>query len=101
MYEYRNPYVLDFRQIKYYGEMHLIFKETFDFPDYYGENWDAFWDCLTDMVGRPINIRIYGLSVLRKRFPGEDKILLDILEELRHWNDDRYIKEISIEIIEE
>ena len=20
-----------------------------DFPDYYGENWDAMWDCLTDV----------------------------------------------------
>ncbi len=31
-----------------------IIKKEFDFPDYYGANWDAFWDCLTDMVGRKI-----------------------------------------------
>ena len=27
---------------------HKILKELFDFPDYYGENLDAFWDCITD-----------------------------------------------------
>ena len=101
MYEYKNPYILDFRNIQYYGEIHKIVKEVMDFPDYYGENWDAFWDCLTDMVGRPINIKIYGLDVIGKKFKGEDKILLDILEELRHWCDDEFINDISIEIIHE
>ena len=31
---------------------------TLDLPDYYGCNWDAFWDCLTNMVGRPIHNNI-------------------------------------------
>ena len=44
MYEYKNPYILDFRNIQYYGEIHKIVKEVMDFSDYYGENWDAFWD---------------------------------------------------------
>lgn len=22
---------------------------AFKFPDYYGNNWDAFWDCITDL----------------------------------------------------
>ena len=67
MYEYRNPYILDFSNIKYYDEMHLIFKEVFDFPDYYGENWDAFWDCIKALVGDPVNIEIHGFSILEKR----------------------------------
>ena len=99
MYEYKNPYILDFTNIKYYGEMHLIIKEAFDFPDYYGENWDAFWDCIKALVGDPVNIEIHGFSTLKKKFPDEGKMLLDTLEDLRHWNDDRYIDDISIEII--
>ena len=27
---------------------HEILKDTFEFPDYYGKNLDAFWDCITD-----------------------------------------------------
>ena len=29
-------------------ETHQVFKELFQFPDYYGKNLDAFWDCITD-----------------------------------------------------
>lgn len=100
MYEYRNPYILDFRNIQYYGEMHQIIKEAFDFPDYYGENWDAFWDCIKALVGRPTHIKIIGLTTLEKKFPGEGKMLLDTLEELRHWNDDRYLHAITVEVVE-
>lgn len=99
MYKYKNPYILDFRNIQYYLEMHQIIKETFDFPDYYGANWSAFWDCLTDMVGRPIRIQILGLDVLEKKFSGSSEKMLEILERLRHWCDDKYINDISIEIM--
>ena len=101
MYEYRNPYILNFTNIQYYSDVHLIIKEALDFPDYYGENWDAFWDCLTDMIGRPIQIKIYGLNVLDKKFPGESEYLLRILERLRHWHNDKYLHEITIEIMQD
>ena len=48
-------------------EIHFIIQKALDFPDYYGENLDALWDCLTDMVGRKIHIEIIGLDVLRKK----------------------------------
>jgi RNAse (barnase) inhibitor barstar len=31
------------------GEMHKQLKEKLLFPDYYGENWDALKDCLSDI----------------------------------------------------
>ena len=99
MYEYRNPYILDFRNIKYYGDVHKIIKEAFDFPDYYGENWSAFWDCLTDMVDDPIHIQILGLNEFQKKFPEGCEKMIEILERLRHWHNDRYIKDISVKII--
>ena len=99
MYEYRNPYILDFRNVQYYGEVHKIIKEALDFPDCYGENWDAFWDCLTDMVDDPIHIQIYGLDVFEKKFPKACAKMLEILERLRHWHEDRY--DVSIEIMQD
>lgn len=27
---------------------HKILKDAFEFPEYYGKNFDAFWDCITD-----------------------------------------------------
>ena len=43
-----NPIILDFSKCKYLGEIHLMLKEKFGLPEYYGENWDALWDCLDD-----------------------------------------------------
>lgn len=41
-----NPIILDFTGCRYLGEIHLILKQKFGLPAYYGENWDALWDCL-------------------------------------------------------
>lgn len=37
---------LDLTGCKYLGEIHKRIKEAFNFPDWYGENWSAFWDLL-------------------------------------------------------
>jgi RNAse (barnase) inhibitor barstar len=38
--------VLDLTGCDYLGELHRRIKEAFDFPEYYGENWDAFYDLI-------------------------------------------------------
>ena len=99
MYEYKETYKLDFSNTNYIKEVHLMIKKELDFPDYYGENWSAFWDCLTDMVDDPIHIQILGMNNFQKKFPEGCAKMLEILERLRHWHNDRYIKDISIKII--
>ncbi len=37
---------LDLSGCRYLGELHQRIKNALDFPDYYGENWDAFWDVM-------------------------------------------------------
>ena len=101
MHTYKDPYILDFRHVKSYDEVHKIIRETFGFPDYYGENWSAFWDCLTDMVGEaPIHVQIYGRERFRSKFPEQCATMLDILERLRHYNHDKYIDTVSVTCVE-
>lgn len=99
MYEYRDPYIIDFTNVKYYLQVHEIIKEALDFPDYYGKNWDAFWDCLTDMVGRQTNIEIYGFDVVQKKFSEDAELFLEVLKEFKHYRNDKYADSICIRII--
>ena len=92
-------YTVDFTNVNYYLEMHAVIWKSLDFPDYYGGNWDAFWDCLTDMVGRPIHIEIVGLDVIERKFDDAAKTMIEILREFKHYDDDYYAHEIQIEIV--
>ena len=51
-------------------QMHILLAKSLEFPDYYGHNLDALFDCLTD-IRRPTTIRLEGFSRLgewRQRF---------------------------------
>lgn len=50
---------LDLANCKYLGELHQRIKTALDFPEHYGENWDAFWDSI--QFDTPVNfIKIIG-----------------------------------------
>ena len=99
MYNFKELYTLDFSTIKYCSEIHSIIKKELDFPDYYGCNWDAFWDCLTDMAGRPVNIRILGIENVEKKFKDSAEIMLEILKDFKHYRNNKYSDQINIEIV--
>ena len=99
MYEYKEIYTIDFTNVEHYIDVHLTIKEALDFPDYYGCNWDAFWDCLTDMPGDPIHIEIVGIEVLRKKFKNAADKILTILRRLKNYYED-YSDDILIEVVE-
>lgn len=99
MYQFKEKYTIDFTNVEDYLEMHFVIRDALDWPDYYGCNWDAFWDCLTNMVGRPIHIEILGLDVIEQRFDDAAKMMVDTLREFKHYEDDEFIDDIQIEIV--
>lgn len=44
-----NEYILDFSNITTKEGLHDYIAETLDFPEYYGKNLDALYDCVTDL----------------------------------------------------
>ena len=86
--------------MQYYLEMHAVIKESLDFPDYYGCNWDACWDCLRDMYGDPIHIEIVGFENIRKNFESAAEKMIKILKKFKHYINDMLADEIKIEIVD-
>ena len=101
MYDYKDLYVMDFTNVKYYLEMHEVIKKSLDFPDYYGRNWDAFWDCLTNMRGDPVHIEIIGLEVIERKFGDDADIMIEILKEAKHDCEKYFPASFKIEILRE
>ena len=53
---------LDFSTVKYFSDIHRIIKDTFEFPDYYGENLDALWDCMRDYCEYSLHVIVSGMN---------------------------------------
>ena len=94
-------YIVDFTNVKYYLEMHEVIKKSLDFPDYYGCNWSAFWDCLSDMYGTSIHIEIIGIEVIERKFGNAAEKMIGILKKFkRDW--DRFLPgRVRIDIVRE
>ena len=58
--------ILDFTNMKYPAQLHRELKMKFEFPDYYGENWDALWDCLDGWYDddEDVIVEIMGLDTM-------------------------------------
>lgn len=78
---------LDLTGCKYLGEIHERIRTAFDFPEWYGANWDAFWDLLsTDSDADEVIVK--GTKTLPDEFEPDVKALKKILErEIRFRKD--------------
>lgn len=61
-------YLIDLSGITDSETFHEYVSKKLNFPGYYGQNFDAFWDCLLYMDSDS-HIRVEGLAELRKNLP--------------------------------
>lgn len=52
--------IIDVTEIKTAKELQEKLKKELDFPEFYGMNWDAFWDTITGLVELPERLMIKG-----------------------------------------
>ena len=87
---------LDLTGCKYFGEIHRRIKKAFNFPDFYGENWDAFWDLLRTECDAD-KIVIIGEETVSKELVPSMEMINKILQELKEHLE-KYGEQIEIEI---
>lgn len=79
--------ILDLTDCKYLCEIHQRIKKALNFPDYYGENWDAFWDCINRDCDADF-ITITGINTLSDDLKAEVEIMISLLEDnKKDWAD--------------
>jgi RNAse (barnase) inhibitor barstar len=74
------------------NELFKIYVHSLNFPDYFGNNWDALYDCLTDLswIEEKILVIIHNDIPLEE---SERKTYLDLLSDVvLYWNQNVRIK---------
>lgn len=81
---------LDLTGCKYLSDIHERIRIAFDFPEWYGANWDAFWDLLRSECDSD-KLIIKGTNTLTKEFDEHIAIFKEILDEYIAFRD-KYTK---------
>ena len=73
---------IDVSRVKTKQELHELLAGELSFPSFYGKNWDAFWDTITDLVEMPQILEISGLDALERTLPKDAAQLITCLNDL-------------------
>ncbi len=80
--EQKKIITLDLTDCKYLGEIHERIRVAFDFPEWYGANWNAFWDLLWSECDADV-VEILGEDTLPKSFQSEIETMHKKLSEYK------------------
>ncbi|PIK31463.1 barnase inhibitor [Bacillus siamensis] len=73
--------IIDGKDITSTEALHRILKDQLDFPDYYGENLNALWDCLTGWIEFPLTLVWKNFDVSQKALGSDADDVLELFQE--------------------
>ncbi|GAA2719114.1 barstar family protein [Actinocorallia aurantiaca] len=76
------PGALDGRASRTRAGLFTEAARVLNFPDYFGHNWDAFYDCLRDAAPPAFSVD-HAEELLADEPPGQLRLLLDVLSDAR------------------
>jgi len=81
--EQREPLVeMDVLNVESVDELHCRLRDALGFPDFYGKNWDAFWDSITGLITMPRRFIVYGWSNISTRWPDDAETMAECLRDM-------------------
>ncbi|MCA8829055.1 barstar family protein [Hymenobacter pini] len=72
---------LDLTGITSKAAIHQLFKEKFGFEDWYGANWDAFWDSIVAIVEMPPVLTLINWQEFAEHCPRDMQILREVIDD--------------------
>ncbi|MEW1690851.1 barstar family protein [Streptomyces sp. NPDC091265] len=75
--------------------LHAVLGQALHFPDFYGMNWDAFWDAITGLVRIPDQLRFVGWDHLSDRVPRGATMLRETLDQYQQQYRPQFLAEYA------
>jgi len=73
-----SPIILDFTGCKTFNDLYNVISVSFDFPDYFGKNPDALWDCMSCIWDEELKVIIKGSRTLHENLKDEFALILRV-----------------------
>ena len=89
---------LDLTGVKTLNELHEKIRIAFDFPEWYGKNWDAFHDLLRTECDAD-KVVVKGINTISSKFAEDINLLSEILKRKTDFNKMCNFNDFSYEII--
>ena len=77
-----NPVVLDFTHCKTFNDMYDIISVPFDFPEFFGKNPDALWDCMRDYCEKGTRVIVKGSKNIHEDLKDEFELIIRVFNRL-------------------
>ena len=83
-------YTIDFKGVSNYLEIHKALKDGMKLPGYYGENLDALWDCMREIIDNDIEIILKSFQDVEKLHEEYAGKILYVFKEAKHYANDAF-----------
>jgi ribonuclease inhibitor len=83
--------VIEGNKMKNIKELHNVIKEELEFPQYYGANLDALWDCLTGWIDLPMIVEWRNYTECENFLGNYAMKVLEVFKEAEEEMDDFFI----------
>lgn len=70
---------VDLSHCRYIDELHERIRVAFDFPDWYGKNWDACWDLLSEPRDDTV-VYVRGIQTLPEELRPSGEKFISLLQ---------------------
>ncbi len=76
--------IINGSEIRSKSDFHNTLKRDLNLPEYYGENLDALWDCLTGWVEMPLTIKWLEFDTCNEILDGYALKILELFHDVEN-----------------